>query len=578
MKTIRLKSLILGLIIGVGATFGAQYLLFEAPFPVATLPDGAVYQGDLINGQFSGRGTMIWPNGARYQGEFLNGMFHGKGEFTETGFHYDGDFQVGEMTGSATIIWLNDERYVGEVKAGLMHGKGEYYSEGATYIGEFESNYFHGSGELTEASLSTYSGQFRNGKFHGTGLFQFNDGSLYSGEFVENRLVSGTHTSLNGDIYEGQFQDWVYDGEGQLTTTGGDSYSGQFSFGYLQGPGEHFAADGSHYVGEFDYGRYHGQGKLISQNGDIYEGEFFYGDQQGQGKITYANPVADVIDRSGTWESGQLITAADGTPIVSSSHLNEMALYNQIELLQKNAASIQENDPDNIDLYFLGISGDGTQAVFRREIEFVQAQFEARFHTRGKSSVLINSRETIDQHPLATQTSIQRTLNHLSEKMDKAEDILFIYMTSHGSNTAEFQLKQSRLDLPDLSANKLAEFIKSTAIKWKVIVISACYSGQFIEPLKDEHTLIITAAAEDRTSFGCSDDADFTYFGDAYFNQALQQTTDFVAAFDLAVSLVQAREAASKFEPSLPQIYKTEAIEGQLDKWRRQQNISTGSK
>jgi hypothetical protein len=36
--------------------------------------------------------------------------------------------------------------------------------------------------------------------------------------------------------------------------------------------------------------------------------------------------------------------------------------------------------------------------------------------------------------------------------------------------------------------------------------------------------LIITASAEaNKTSFGCTDDADFTYFGRAFFDEALRQ-------------------------------------------------------
>jgi Peptidase C13 family len=31
-----------------------------------------------------------------------------------------------------------------------------------------------------------------------------------------------------------------------------------------------------------------------------------------------------------------------------------------------------------------------------------------------------------------------------------------------------------------------------------VLVVSACYSGSFIDTLKDDHTLIITAAAANR--------------------------------------------------------------------------------
>ncbi len=58
-------------------------------------------------------------------------------------------------------------------------------------------------------------------------------------------------------------------------------------------------------------------------------------------------------------------------------------------------------------------------------------------------------------------------------------------------------------------------------------MVSACYAGGFIEPLKDDRTLVITAADAHHTSFGCGAESDFTYFGKAYFDQALRATYSF---------------------------------------------------
>ncbi|WP_084683783.1 C13 family peptidase [Psychromonas hadalis] len=60
--------------------------------------------------------------------------------------------------------------------------------------------------------------------------------------------------------------------------------------------------------------------------------------------------------------------------------------------------------------------------------------------------------------------------------------------------------------------NKQHCLLKSK-IKWKVIVVSACYSGIYIETLADEYTLVMTASNAEQPSFGCSNSANFTYFG-----------------------------------------------------------------
>ena len=95
-------------------------------------------------------------------------------------------------------------------------------------------------------------------------------------------------------------------------------------------------------------------------------------------------------------------------------------------------------------------------------------------------------------------------------------------------------------------------------------MISACYSGSFMDALKDEHTLVITAAAEDRTSFGCSDEREWTYFGDAYINTALRQERSFTVAFEVARKIIERREKTEGLTPSSPQIYLGAAMREKL--------------
>jgi hypothetical protein len=76
--------------------------------------------------------------------------------------------------------------------------------------------------------------------------------------------------------------------------------------------------------------------------------------------------------------------------------------------------------------------------------------------------------------------------------------------------------------------------------------------------------VVITAAAPDRTSFGCEPGRDFTYFGQAFFRDALAKTRSFTKAFDLAKEIVTQQEAAEKLTPSMPQIWVGGAIAERL--------------
>ena len=90
-------------------------------------------------------------------------------------------------------------------------------------------------------------------------------------------------------------------------------------------------------------------------------------------------------------------------------------------------------------------------------------------------------------------------------------------------------------------------------IDWRIIVISACYSGGFIKPLENSKTLLITAARADRNSFGCGHDGQYTYFGEAFFESGLKQGMTLVEAFEQAKLLIKARENKEGFTHSLPQ-------------------------
>ena len=117
----------------------------------------------------------------------------------------------------------------------------------------------------------------------------------------------------------------------------------------------------------------------------------------------------------------------------------------------------------------------------------------------------------------------------------------------------------------------LASLLTPLKDRYKVLVISACYSGGFIPELQDEKTLVITAARADRVSFGCSEENDFTYFGRALFAEALQETDDLQRAFELAKASVAAREKSDGFEPSEPQIWPAKAVLAQWQTWRAEQ-------
>jgi hypothetical protein len=135
-------------------------------------------------------------------------------------------------------------------------------------------------------------------------------------------------------------------------------------------------------------------------------------------------------------------------------------------------------------------------------------------------------------------------------------DVLFLSISSHGSDDPAIAISNSQLPLEDsLTVEDLVTALSESGIKWRVIIISACYAGGFIEPLSDSRTIVITAAAADRTSFGCSNDRDLTYFGEAFYRDALPAAGSLRDAFEKAKAAIAARERREHDTPSRPQAY-----------------------
>jgi hypothetical protein len=190
----------------------------------------------------------------------------------------------------------------------------------------------------------------------------------------------------------------------------------------------------------------------------------------------------------------------------------EQVRANQPPLLAHHLATLEPQRPGIVDLYFVGFASFAAEDVFLKEVRSAQSILDGRFDTRGRSLVLINNPQTVDSVPLATAANLRAALEGVARKMDVEEDVLFLYLTSHGDKRGMIAVEFGNLGLRPLRASEIRVMLDRARIRWRVIVVSACYSGSFINELRDERTLIVTAAAADKASFGCNHTNAFTYF------------------------------------------------------------------
>mgnify|MGYP002715678491 FL=1 len=230
----------------------------------------------------------------------------------------------------------------------------------------------------------------------------------------------------------------------------------------------------------------------------------------------------------------------------------EDAFYAQSRLLNKALESVQYGEFAQSHWYFLGVAGASYQDVFHSEVERIKEQFDTRFGTLGRSMMLVNNPATRTEIPIASKHSIEMALRRMGQQMNRESDVLFLYMTSHGLPN-QFEMENAPLDLTQVDPKWLRETLDASGIRWRVIVISSCFSGSFVPVLQNDNTLIITASAADRQSFGCTNEADYTYFGRAFFDQAMREQNSIETAFSQAQKTVSQWETAQGFEPSEPQ-------------------------
>ncbi len=246
------------------------------------------------------------------------------------------------------------------------------------------------------------------------------------------------------------------------------------------------------------------------------------------------------------------------------SIVQEELFHAQHGLLDAHLAELQPQRAGIADLYFVGFAPDGTEDVFGRELRTVSRLMRERFDAAGRSLLLSNDPATLGELPIASATNLGTALERVGEIMNTDEDLLFLYISTHGSEDGELAVELPPLELAQIRPAALARMLHDSGIKWKVLVISACYSGSFIEPLKDDNTLIITATDAHNQSFGCGNGQNLTWFGQAYFDDALRRTRSFTEAFGFARQEVAQRERAQKFTPSKPQMYVGAAIKDKL--------------
>jgi len=255
--------------------------------------------------------------------------------------------------------------------------------------------------------------------------------------------------------------------------------------------------------------------------------------------------------------------------IVAPSVLGLLDLDTRLWVPEEPASGQEAEDADQAEALFydqparIAAAGDGTQEVFRRETLFASEVFGARFGTLERSVLLINDLDDRDSYPIASVTGLEQALKVLAARMDREQDVLVLFLSSHGSEDG-LEVENGTLPLAQLAPEDVREALDAAGIRWRVVVVSACHSGVFLDALKSDTAAIVTASDAAHNSFGCEDDRELTWFGEAFLKDSLPGSASLEDAFHKAAGLIARREEADHQVHSNPQLYVGEAMQKKL--------------
>ncbi|MGD0434463.1 MAG: C13 family peptidase [Acetobacteraceae bacterium] len=237
-----------------------------------------------------------------------------------------------------------------------------------------------------------------------------------------------------------------------------------------------------------------------------------------------------------------------------------LAFLLTVAFIVRGAASPPVPTPDNpSSLHYKAVlaAGDWSSPAFDHATEAVRDWLLARQVASDDIQRLSASRAVI-AHDGLRPASLDHVLSAIEHLHPAPGQACFVFATSHGAYQDGLVLVPSENFLTPAALNTALNDGCGNAPT--VVIISGCFSGSFTKaPMARENRIVLTAAREDRPSFGCGTGSRYTFY-DRCFLRAIDRSANWRAAYDTIRACVSARENALHFQPSEPQAWFGEAV------------------
>ena len=196
-------------------------------------------------------------------------------------------------------------------------------------------------------------------------------------------------------------------------------------------------------------------------------------------------------------------------------------------------------------LYSWAMFGD---PVFDRDVVTFSESYSRAFGALEGQALFGNN---FRQLAMPDANVMRAEFSKLASEAVDGEDLVVVMLTSHGSPGQIVAVAPDGTAFT-ITGEQLNKFLEPLENDRQVLILQACYSGSLINDLKHPNRIILTAAAEDRTSFGCNPNSDNTWFIRS-LNRAIKEGGSWSKIFERTKAFVAVDEETAGVVPSNPQ-------------------------
>jgi hypothetical protein len=229
-----------------------------------------------------------------------------------------------------------------------------------------------------------------------------------------------------------------------------------------------------------------------------------------------------------------------------------LLLHSVLIVLAFAASACAADAPSALHYKAVLIAGDWSAAAFDHATAALQERLLAHHAAPADLQRLSAARGVAGRNGVQSST-LDHVLAAIEHMRPGPGEGCFVFATSHGAYDEGFVLVPSQDFLTPAALDHALDIGCGNAPT--VAIISSCFSGSFAKPpMARDNRVILTAARDDRTSFGCGAGFQYTVY-DRCLLQALDHAAAWHAAYAMIKACVAAREKAFRIQASEPQAW-----------------------